>query len=166
MPLSLSRMCCSPEEAKVVLPQSPAKSKIAQGGGEMAAGTSAKGMDWMDLNVQLGLVATGRGRARNGSSKDTSPQVTRNSSSKDISSRMTSGLGTMYSKATGTGAISHLQGASTQSRNRLSARASLLAAGLATTAAGRKVIVTSWWHQQPCSSSNTKRSSSSLHRLH
>lgn len=49
VPLSLSRMCCSPEEAKVVLPQSPAKSKIAQGGGEMAAGTSAKGMDWMDL---------------------------------------------------------------------------------------------------------------------
>lgn len=43
----------------------------------MADGTSATGMDWMDLNVQLGLVATGRGKATNSSSKGISPQVTR-----------------------------------------------------------------------------------------
>lgn len=49
MPLSWSRMCWSQEDAKVDLPQSPATSQISQEGGEMADGTSAKGMEWMDL---------------------------------------------------------------------------------------------------------------------
>lgn len=49
MPLSWSRMCWSQEDAKVELPQSPATSQISQEGGEMADGTSAKGMEWMDL---------------------------------------------------------------------------------------------------------------------
>lgn len=49
MSLIWSRMCWSQEETKVVLPQSPAPSQISQEGGEMADGTSAKGMDWMDL---------------------------------------------------------------------------------------------------------------------
>lgn len=77
MPLSWPRRCWCQEEAKVVLPQSPAPSLTSQEGGEMADGTSATGMDWMDLNVQLGLVATGRGKATNSSSKGISPQVTR-----------------------------------------------------------------------------------------
>lgn len=49
VPLGWSRMSWAQEKAKAVLPQSPSMSKIPQEGGEMADGTSAKEMDWMDL---------------------------------------------------------------------------------------------------------------------
>lgn len=74
VPLSWPRRCWCQEEAKVGLPQSPAPSLTSQERGEMADGTSATGIDWMDLNVQLGLVATGRGRATNSSSKVSVPR--------------------------------------------------------------------------------------------
>lgn len=87
------------------MPQSSAPSQISQEGGEVADGTSAKGMDWMDLMCSWICWLRGGGKPETALQKTSAP--------------MTHSLGTMYSKVTGAGAMSHVQGASSHGRDRL-----------------------------------------------